>query len=968
MNSRRIDQTMLLIGVVLILISSYQLFWGRVLGSDSLALGKISAKKSVVKSRGVRGLDWQDALLNEPVSHNQLIYTDDNSSARISLNTGTVIDVEENSLIKIQQESNLETVNLEKGFINTKLSGNQPLRLKLGDQDIVLNSADALVQITQDGSSGEIGVLSGEVELTDGKSVQKIDQSQMVVLEGEKLSLKKIAYDLLSPGRGQKIFLKNESAQIDFAWTPEDEGEVSLQDMAGNSFSVEGKRALLPPGSYRWRVTSESGSSLESTFSVMKVHPPEVLRPKSGEKILLAPKEEEKGKLTLQWISSEEEVDVEWRLGSLRNSARTRESSLTVDLNSSGPFQWRVRNIYDDSKIEEWSPWQKIDVELLELPAIPITLAPAGVEFQFYKNEGWSVDLSWKSRWSSVIEIRSPDDKLFTQESITEDLKFNPQLAGEYQWRIRSRDDFGRRSGWSEWLNFTIKDLSQEKIKDAQRIQIERPNQEVEFSWEGGESESIFEISKDPLFKDGVLHRKVEGSSASVNIPDTGVYYWRSRRYLPDGKIEVNEPRKVIIEPNAAPLKPKALPDIEVPLEWKSVQSDLLEIFISSAHADEVEGEVKIELPQHQNAKSYIVRILSSSGKTMLTRELETPIFRWENAIPGEYQWQYAIKDFWGRQSEFSDPSRLVIKKPEIKRALLASPIRGQEVQETEIQFEWGIPKGVDEFSFEVARESDFKNVLVKSKLDGDKNSSKLSAELFSESGLYYWRILSIYPDGRIKKSSTGRFTLIKKESVPVEVKKDFSFPRRLVGILWTPSMDTYKFEDNSKEGEIEGQNILSTKLYGLSLGEKYYYAGSLCFSRGKVFEGEDYSSAQLSLSGGYRFQYKAMEFGAGITAGFLKSNTYSIQGSEVSSNSVNSLQYGPSLLGLIPLDETKSFMVTAAYMLGEVQEMQGSLDLLMSWKEYWLQGGVGISSRSFDENSGELSSLGLHLGIAKSF
>jgi len=930
-------------------------------------LGEISAKRSVVKSKGVRGLDWKDALLHEAVSHNELIYTDERSSARITLHTGTIIDVEENSLIRIQQESDLESVDLEKGFLNTRLSG-KPLRVRLGEQEIELSSQNAVVQISQDGGSGEIGVLSGEVELNNGESTQKINSSQVVVLEGEKLKVQKITFDLLSPKRGETIYLSENSTLINFRWTPSDQGELILEDSKGHSLPVTSDRANLTPGTYRWNVKSSSGTSLESPFHLIQVKAPKVLRPLSGEKISLAPGKNGSAKIALQWVQGEFPVELEWSMGDKEKSTTVEGASHVIDVEQSSSLRWRIRHVYEDPEIKKWSEWQLVDLKIPDPPKMPHIQTPDGVEFQFYKKENWSISLAWQNEGLSEIEIRSPDGELKTLMSNQQELSYLPRRSGDFEWRIRGRDEYERVTPWSEWQRFSVIDLSNEKIAEAQRIQIERPNQEVEFSWEGNEEESVFEISKDPKFKEDVLLRKVKGTSASVNIPEPGVYFWRSRRYLPDGKIEVNEPRKVIVEPNAAPLKPKPLPATEIPLQWKSVKRSFFDFFISSAYADGVEGVIKIDLPVHSNAKTYVVRILSSSGKTILTRELSSPEFRWENALPGEYQWQYAIKDFWGRQSEFSDPSNLTIRPPEVSRALLKRPIRAEEVSGEKIVFEWKIPKGVRGFTFEVSGDKDFTSLIKTLELSSSTDSTVMDSESIPEDGLYYWRVFSRFPDGRVKPSSTGRFTLIKKVPEVVEPKAQRTYPRRLLGGLWTPSMDTYSFEDNSKEGEIDGQNLIATEVYALNFKDKLFYAGNIKFAKGSVFEGEDYSTASLRLSGGYVFKTSFMAVGAGISLGYLRANTYSIEGSEVKGSSQSALQYGPQFLGFIPLDDQKTILVSGAYLMGEIQEIDLSADLLYPWNEYFLQGGVNLKSRTFDVNSGEQSSLGLRLGISKPF
>lgn len=967
MNSRRIDQTMLLIGVVLIIISAYKLFWSTTDSADELALGEISAKSSVVKSKGVRGLDWKDALLHEPVSHNQLIYTDARSWARVSLKTGTVIDVQENSLIRIKEEASLESIDLERGYLNTRLAG-RPLLLKIGGQEVELNSENALVQISKSKGAGSIGVLSGEVELRKNGATQKVDSRQLIVVDEDEINVKEISFDLQSPKRDEKFYLSGNETKIQFRWEPDSDGKVILINSEGDVVPVQSRVASLMEGNYRWKVSSDFGYSLEQPFSIIDVKSPEILRPLSGEVLRLVPEEGRVSTIFLQWIDSSYPVEVQWEVGEELKSAQVQGGSHILEIDKGEKLRWRLRNIYPDSSIREWSEWQTVGIIFPSFPTTPQRLSPNGVEFQFYKSDNWSVDLSWESSFTSEVEVRLPDGKTESLTSPLQELKYVPTLAGDYQWRIQGRDEFGRRSSWSEWVSFSVKDLSSERIPGAQRIQIERPNQSVEFSWDGEKTETLFEISKDPKFEEGVLLRKVNAASAMVNIPEPGIYYWRSRRYLPDGKIEVNEPVKVIIEPNEAPSKPRPLPEMEVPLEWKSVRNGFLDFFISSAYADDLEGRVKINLPAHDNAKTYIVRILSSEGKTLLTRELPTQEFRWEGATPGEYLWQYAIKDFWGRQSEFSDASKLVIKSPEVKRALLIRPIRAEKVSGDSIEFKWKIPSGVEKFSFEVSAENDFEKLLFKRDLDSKTSSLNLEGAILPQDGLYYWRVRSYFPDGRMKPSSTGRFTTESREVEAPIITPTKTFPRNLLGLLWTPSFDSYSFQDGAKEGEIDGQNLLSGEVYGLGLREKNFFGGTLRYGRGKVFSGEDYSSAQLKISGGKIFALKDFKIGAGLSAGYLRGNSYSIESNKVRADSFGALQYGPAVIGIYHLQSDQSILASGSYHFGDVSEIEGSIDYLYQWKGHYLQGGVGLLKRSVDTNSGEQTSLSLRLGVAKPF
>ena len=241
-------------------------------------------------------------------------------------------------------------------------------------------------------------------------------------------------------------------------------------------------------------------------------------------------------------------------------------------------------------------------------------------------------------------------------------------------------------------MNFTVEDLSAVK---AQRIQLKKPDQAVTFSWKTDSgTTSVFELSKDKNFSEVVKKVESKSDSLTVNIPETSLYYWRSREYKTDRSFEVTEPKKVIIEKSPAPEKPEKLPDMEVPIEELPAQTTLLRMIsdwlLPSAYADEVKGVVKLDLPVKEESKGYVVRIYRDSGLTQLILEeqLATKHFEWINVVPGEYYWHYAIIDYWDRKSLFSDPAKLVIREdaaPLAEKPKLFSPIRATAVEQKDL-------------------------------------------------------------------------------------------------------------------------------------------------------------------------------------------------------------------------------------------------------------------------------------------
>lgn len=63
-----------------------------------------------------------------------------------------------------------------------------------------------------------------------------------------------------------------------------------------------------------------------------------------------------------------------------------------------------------------------------------------------------------------------------------------------------------------------------------------------------------------------------------------------------------------------------------------------------------------------------------------------------EKCQTGRYYWQYALIDFWGRQSPFSDLSVLTVTGTQLvlpEKPQLLSPVASSEVESENVTLKW---------------------------------------------------------------------------------------------------------------------------------------------------------------------------------------------------------------------------------------------------------------------------------------
>lgn len=982
MTSRRIDQILLALGGLLILFSSYQLFFQKSESGEGLTLGTLTSTMSVVKTKRALSLDWRDASSGNELTENQLIYTDNNSSAEVIFTQGSALSIGENSLVKLKTAGTEQSMDLEKGFIRAKIDSDQPIVVQMNGENYLVSGKNADIQINLQDEKGEIGVLSGEVKIEGAGISENLNTETAMNIDGDKLIKKAIYFKTTAPLQGEVKYSVAVPTMVRFNWEPQEEARilVSRSQAMTNPQTVAGHSGVttdLPPGLYYFRVESEKGISLITPFRIIQEIPPKLLRPLTGDEVKVL--QDQNATLLLQWKNDERlNYQLEWKIGEKIFSSQVAGSSAVIKISESGPVEWRVKINSEKRPEALWSEWQNVSVLLVPLPSVPTELAPHEIEFQTYETPNEKVDLSWNSVHPVELELKDPTGKIHYQKVVENTFSWTATLGGAYQWRVRSIDNHLRTSQWSEWRDFLIEDLSQMKSAEGvQRIQLKKPDQSVTFSWQTAEgSTSVFELAKDAKFKQIVKRIEANKDSAKVSIPETGAYYWRSREILPDGTLNVSEPKRVIIEPVPAPLKPDKLPDLSVPLEElpQTTSFSFWDLIISSAHADELKGLARIELPTKEEAKEYVIKVFRDEALTELLFEKRSTekTFVWEEATPGTYYWQYAVIDYWDRQSLFSDPAILTITGelvPLPEKPKLFSPIRAVEIDGKEAVLKWSDSDANERYLVEISKDEDFKKIIAKK--ESKKPTLDFSDVTFTPE-LYYWRVKAYNKKKKEVVSNTGRFT-IPEPTPDVETPKAEgpwikNWKKRL-SIAWTPSMDNYKFSQEGETGTIDGNALMGVALSGTYFREKGALSGELLRQTGEVFEGESYLFQRLLLDYVYTGNFSANHrWGIGLAVGQSSGQAYEIKDEKVVAKSVSGLAYGLALRDFWSMSEKWELQSKLFYLVGEITQLEIGADFLRHQKSYYFLGGVGYASRSYSTNSGEQTSIKISLGIGKEF
>ncbi|MFA5583387.1 MAG: fibronectin type III domain-containing protein [Bacteriovoracaceae bacterium] len=930
MHLKRADLLMGLIGLLLVVASSYQLMFSH-RDSSKTGIALLEMIQQTVKTRQGSDLFWKTPSQGSAIQDNQLVFTAQGSSAKISFNNGNVIEVSENSLVRVSA-SNL---NLVKGELSTRLSG-KDLEIQVGDQTFKLKSDEAQVAIQKAGEKTLIGVVSGKVDVIDqDKKVIEASSTNIVEVGSKEVVVKKRLDITPQPLPMERFYTTRDRFEIIFGDYP---GTIHISDSKEfKNPKVYRRGQTFAPGNYYWRVIADSQESLIFNFEIIKDTPPKLFRPLDESVFKLDLPES----LNFQWEASEEEIEIEIYSGErivFHEFIRGGLFQATID--AEGDYRWRARKKYPDYQDTTWSSWQNFKVFDLKKD-IPTNLFPRDYEVQTYDLESEKVEFSWNYPGEVIVSIRHHMGRTKTFKA-RDRFIWNISDEGEFFVKVKAADN--PLDQWSPESRVWVKDLSKEKNLEVYTVELSRPDQDVNFSWSGSEGEYLFELSRSQDFKDIILSKKVRDPGLKVSIPEVGSYFWRSR-ILSDGKWKVSPPKRIIIKPTPAPEKPKSLPQLKVPLKLR--KSTSLFSFIPRAIASEATF-VSLKLPKHEEAKFYKLEIYRDENlkELLFTRTSVKNQITWEGARSGKFFYRYSIIDHWGRESEFSEASLLEVTS---KHLMPGTPKDLKlTVKEKSVSVNWEKDNLASFYRIEIANNKDFTDPKV-------INSPENNYEFEVNSGRYFVRVKSFNDFGESKFEEKS-FHISFKNNVLEEADKNQLF------LLYRPSIDNMEFSDG-ETGKVKGEVLAATELR-FERVDKYLSIIKADFVMGKVFEGESYQQYSIEGSLDYLIKNDEWKFSVGPVVKWWSLPIFTIE-NKVRAKSESQFTLGGHLRLGRNIGDHDIFFDQYVYATG-VKGTLSELSYRRSLERFNLFTGLGFESIDFKDQ--KKNGLILKLGIGLSF
>lgn len=887
------------------LVSLYMLYGPRFISPNSgqIKVASIVEQIKTVKRKRDFYQSWVDVNPGDSLSQNDEIYTHGQSSAKIHFENGPEINLFENSLLRIKTLNKENTLTLDKGNLSATLSKNSPkLDVVLNGKKYSFESENANIQIEQGKTENKFLLLDGKAKLNINEEAQEIKANQVVIqnISTGSLKISELPFILKTPLHNSVKYFKD-SEDINFSWSYTNltvpakiliSKNSKFTDIVSDLTISENNHThqFKKPGIYYWKLISPDKIEGQiRTLTLIEEQPlflsldKEIVYkgPKKAETVLISWPSDKAKKYLLKIESPDKKTD----------EIKLEKNIYPLIVDQTGDYKISAKVDAPERPLAIWS--EPITINVVPASEIKITsLTPESIERIFYNKETPTQLLSWNGPSSGVeytVKL-TIDNKTEVLTTTHNSIPLTMKKSGTYEWAVNAETESGILSNTisGKIKILTPKSLSQTPSEGA-IIELEKPDQLVSFKWdEVKDTEAyLFELSSDEDFKTLLYEKDSKTNNISTALAKTGKYFWRVKIKSSSG-IEYSNPVSVEIKPTPPLSRPEDLPSLKIKLKYNDKnqvkQQDtttwinkVFDFFISSAHADELITSAEWDLPANSRAKEYIVEIYEDQElKKLVTRmNTERPHVLWQNAKPGTFYWRVSYVDFWGRKTEFSKASTLLVEND--REAILAAELAAQAALVIELvepkhkedilefngdsyNFKWEKLPETKSYQLVIDPDLEFSNPIFSAK--SKSNEYLIDCSAFKKvSGDYYWKVTTAAGNSSKRRMVHVDCSekIIEKVVEPGPATPEIetlieSRNTHYARLGLFPHKLSYTNTSTQYSAKVDGNALNSVyAIYHRPVDWKYFqsFTPSLWVSRGKVFETITFTDLEINMKAG---------------------------------------------------------------------------------------------------------------------
>ena len=594
------------------------------------AIAHIEKLTNDVKRQRKGNYLWENLRLGDVVFQGDRIRTGDQSQTVVKLKDSSLINVEQNSLVLMDTQSERVSLNMLEGRIFVKAETEQSLDLQAGGEKIALDGEAAL---SLDQGQANLSLLSGQLTKTNASGTQE-------KVEGQDLEL--------TPSYGSVVFVDDEikvsssqkllNPRFFYGINESTMTEVKVLKTDERSFT-------LSPifGEYYWKIQTDSFTSPLMRASWKRRIPPSPVFPITDEVLKIS---ELRRGLDFKWMSLTQEE--EWVL-EVASTAQMSKPLFTQQVKGQtfatwaepkmGQFYWQIRSLKNPSFKSLPTRFEITDSATLSAPAMVYPLE--GEVFTVEKTLE-KLELRWRpveGAMSYQAELRKNDQVIETLQTNTSFVSFKPIGFGSYELGLMAIGLEGKSPVSRRKISVRpFSQLAWEPIESEQNF-VETP-ESILLSWKGQLNRSYrLNVSER---SDGQLAERfvIRGSSYLYKPHKAGTFYFLAEEL--DGESVTARTPSMSISFNEIPVPKK--PE-----------------FLVESYTTDSRGSIEVQItnphPQHTlyfeivNQTGQVINLTKgSSGKALIV-----------DLMPGSYLLSAYFEDAYRRRSEKSASLKLIV-------------------------------------------------------------------------------------------------------------------------------------------------------------------------------------------------------------------------------------------------------------------------------------------------------------------
>lgn len=627
-----------------------------------------------VQRKPIKRVIWQNLNKDALLYAGEAIRTAENSEAKIEfIQSGTVIDLEPESLVVLQESEGKVALDFMQGNLFVKAGENEDgnLTLKSGNNQIKVGQSELSLGKEKNGNVNLQVTKGNAVVQANGKETA-VGKDKSGSLSDSGVQLSQSNLKVVFPKPGQIVYVDpNTQVAKDFEWEPLPDGFTmdletgntrnKLTKHSGSDAKTGKTNFKSSSGAVFWRLTAKSKDGKTTISSptfknqVLVKAPVQIIAPENNGVVVIT---DPKQNVEFRWSNPAELDRLAIEIAKKPNLTEKVLQNQTLDQNQfeakleqAGMYYYRVTGYLKNSTEYLSTPVMKFELKkqlTIDPPVLKLPIADNRIPIQTVATSG--LFLTWNPSNGAVkykvklLEQGKPEIEKETTDSMFRIKEVRP---GQFQWSVVAINEKGEVSKNSEVRKFSIQELPVIQWANQDSVYefvTEKPS--LKLSWLTTSDQETSWQYRVALDKETITQKEWKKSTQpnfNTELDSDGAK-----------QVEVqalNKNQEVVAKSTIRNISVLRKPLLPAP------------IFVTQGEKIEAQknGSAKVEWKSIDGAKQYVMTVKDPKGSLVKEVKVNETTGVVRNLMPGDYKVQLQTIDQYGRTGPVGETKNVVV-------------------------------------------------------------------------------------------------------------------------------------------------------------------------------------------------------------------------------------------------------------------------------------------------------------------